>query len=369
MQMNFDIAQDDDNIVNIKVIGVGGGGGNAVNRMIVAGVEKVEFISINTDAQALRLSKSKYKINIGDRQTQGKGAGGKPEQGQKAAEESIEEIQAVLKGADMVFITAGMGGGTGTGAAPVVAKIAHEMGILTVGVVTKPFSFEGPKRMEQAESGISALYQNVDSLIVIPNERLKLLSDGKITLMNAFAEADDVLRKGVKGISDLINFPGFINLDFADITSVMKDAGFAHMGTGSGTGKDKVKDAVSTAISSPLLETSINNAKQVILNLTISPEITMEEVDEASTMINELTSDGANIIWGTSFDENLKDEILVSVIATSFDGANNFEVPVSRSHKDQIPNKVVLSSFDEEVDLSDADDNIDDILQIFQNKK
>lgn len=317
--MAFELENDFDNIVHIKVVGVGGGGGNALDRMVTSGVKCVDFVSVNTDKQALQRSKANHKIQIGEKITQGKGAGSHPEIGQKAAEESRDEIAQVIKGTDMVFITAGMGGGTGTGAAPIVAKIAREMGILTIGIVTKPFAFEGKRRMEQAEKGIEALKEHVDSLVIIPNERLKYASDQKITLVNAFAVADDVLRQGVQSISDLILLPGLVNLDFADVTAVMKDAGFAHMGVGRASGKEKAEAAASMAISSPLLETAINGAKGVIINITSSPDIGLDEIEVASSMIAEQADSEANIIWGAAFDENMEDEISVTVIATGFD--------------------------------------------------
>ena len=261
------------NVTNIKVIGVGGGGGNAVNRMLLDGVQGVEFVAMNTDQQALLASKATQKVQLGAKLTKGRGAGADPEVGQRAAEESKDEIASALKGAQMVFITAGMGGGTGTGAAPVVAEVAHDLGILTVGIVTKPFSFEGKRKMNMAEQGIDNLLMHVDSLIVIPNERLKLISQEKITLMNAFEAADNVLRQGVESISSLINIPAFINLDFADVRSIMKDAGFAHMGVGVAKGAGKAENAAKAAISSPLLETSIAGARGVIINITSSPDI------------------------------------------------------------------------------------------------
>ena len=316
--MSFELENDFDNIVQIKVVGVGGGGGNALDRMVEAGVKCVEFISVNTDHQALIRSKATQKIQIGEKITHGKGAGSKPEIGQKAAEESREEIAAALKGTDMVFITAGMGGGTGTGAAPIVAEIAREMGILTIGIVTKPFAFEGRRRMEQAENGISALREHVDSLVVIPNERLKYASEQRITLINAFAVADDVLRQGVQSISDLILVPGLVNLDFADVTTVMKDAGYAHMGVGRSSGKDKAENAANMAISSPLLETAINGATGVIINITSSPDVGLDEIETASMMISEQADASADIIWGAAFDEEMEDEISVTVIATGF---------------------------------------------------
>ena len=316
--MAFEVENDFDTIVQIKVIGVGGGGGNALDRMVDAGVRCVDFFSVNTDKQALLRSKATQKIQIGEKITQGKGAGSRPEIGQKAAEENREEISQALKGTDMVFITAGMGGGTGTGAAPVVAKIAREMGILTIGIVTKPFSFEGKRRMEQAERGIELLKEHVDSLVIIPNERLKYASEQRITLLNAFSVADDVLRQGVQSISDLILLPGLVNLDFADVTAVMKDAGYAHMGVGRASGKDKAEAAANMAISSPLLETAINGAKGVIINITSSPDIGLDEIEIASSMIAEQADPEANIIWGAAFDETMEDEISVTVIATGF---------------------------------------------------
>lgn len=320
--MPFELENDFDNIVQIKVIGVGGGGGNALDRMVMAGVKCVEFVSINTDKQALQRSKATQKIQIGEKITHGKGAGSKPEIGQKAADENREEIANAIKGTDMVFITAGMGGGTGTGAAPVVAQIARELGILTIGIVTKPFAFEGKRRMEQAEAGIANLREHVDSLVIIPNERLKFASEQRITLLNAFSVADDVLRQGVQSISDLILLPGLVNLDFADVTAVMKDAGYAHMGVGRASGKDKAETAANTAISSPLLETAINGAKGVIINITSSPDIGLDEIEVASTMIAEQADPEANIIWGAAFDENMEDEISVTVIATGFSTKN-----------------------------------------------
>lgn len=325
--MSFELENDFDNIVQIKVVGVGGGGGNALDRMVEAGVKCVEFISVNTDHQALIRSKATQKIQIGEKITHGKGAGSKPEIGQKAAEESREEIAAALKGTDMVFITAGMGGGTGTGAAPIVAEIAREMGILTIGIVTKPFAFEGRRRMEQAENGISALREHVDSLVVIPNERLKYASEQRITLINAFAVADDVLRQGVQSISDLILVPGLVNLDFADVTTVMKDAGYAHMGVGRSSGKEKAENAANMAISSPLLETAINGATGVIINITSSPDVGLDEIETASMMISEQADSEADIIWGAAFDEEMEDEISVTVIATGFDTRDK-DVPV-----------------------------------------
>ncbi|HIT53061.1 MAG TPA: cell division protein FtsZ [Candidatus Fimivicinus intestinavium] len=316
--MPFEIDNDFENVVQIKVIGVGGGGGNAVNRMVRSGVQGVEFISVNTDRQVLNHSQATHKIQIGEKTTHGQGAGARPEIGQRAAEESHDLIADALKGTDMVFITAGMGGGTGTGAAPVIAQLAKEMGILTVGIVTKPFHFEGRRRMAQAEQGIAELSQHVDSLVIIPNERLKFVSDKKITLANAFDEADGVLLQGVKSISELIKVPGFINLDFADVTAVMKDAGHAHMGVGRASGKDKAEEAANAAVSSPLLETSIHGAHGVIISITSSDDIGLEDVEAASEIIAQEAHPDATIIWGVSFDDMLEDEMVVTVVATGF---------------------------------------------------
>ena len=321
--MGFEFEQGLDNVVNIKVIGVGGGGGNAVNRMVENGVQGVEFVSINTDMQALNYSQATTKIQIGEKLTKGQGAGANPEIGRKAAEESKDQIAAALANTNMVFITAGMGGGTGTGAAPVVAQIARELGILTVGVVTRPFAFEGKKRLEQALSGIEELNKNVDSLVIIPNERLKYVSEQKITFKNAFEIADGVLRQAVKNISELITVPGFINLDFADVTSVMKDAGFAHIGTGSAAGKDKAAEAAREAISSPLLETSIDMAHGVIVSVIGSDDIGLDEVETAAPMVQQAAHPDAHIIFGAFIDENMDDEIRVVVIATGFDNVPN----------------------------------------------
>ena len=305
--------------VNIKVIGVGGGGNNAVNRMITSNIKGVEFVTVNTDRQALRKSEAPNQIVIGEKITKGFGAGANPQIGARAAEESIEDIRALLEGTDMVFVTAGMGGGTGTGAAPVVARVAREMDILTIGIVTKPFGFEGVKRMGQAEAGIAELAQYVDSLVVIPNERLKQVSNAKITLSNAFGIADDVLRRGVQSISDLINVPGFINLDFADVTSVMANAGYAHMGVGSATGKDKAEQAAREAISSPLLETSIKGAKGILISMAVSEDVNLDDVDMAATLISQEANPDANVIWGVSFDPELEDEMKITIIATGFE--------------------------------------------------
>ena len=321
--MGFEFEQGLDNVVNIKVIGVGGGGGNAVNRMVENGVQGVEFVSINTDMQALNYSQATTKIQIGEKLTKGQGAGANPEIGRKAAEESKDQIAAALANTNMVFITAGMGGGTGTGAAPVVAQIARELGILTVGVVTRPFAFEGKKRLEQALSGIEELNKNVDSLVIIPNERLKYVSEQKITFKNAFEIADGVLRQAVANISELITVPGFINLDFADVTSVMKDAGYAHIGTGRAAGKDKAAEAARMAISSPLLETSIDMAHGVIVSVIGSDDIGLDEVETAATMVQQAAHPDAHIIFGAFIDDTMDDEIRVVVIATGFDNIPN----------------------------------------------
>ena len=324
-----------DSGVKIKVIGVGGGGGNAVNRMLDSNIRGVEFITVNCDRQALMKSNAKTKVIIGERITNGHGAGSKPEVGKQAAEENLDDLKQILSGAHMVFITSGMGGGTGTGAAPVVAKLAKDMGILTIGIVTKPFAFEGKRRMAQAEEGIKEFSQYVDSLIVIPNERLKLVSDTRITLLNAFSEADDVLRKGVQSVSELINIPGFINLDFADVTSVMMNSGLAHMSVGNATGKDKADTAAKMAISSPLLETTIKGATGVIISIFASPDIGLEDVNLACEMITAECSEDANVIFGVGFDQNLEDEMRITIIATGFEKKNNGEDGTEESAKEE----------------------------------
>ena len=321
--MAYEIDNEQQNVTNIKVIGTGGGGGNAVNRMAEAGFSGIELIAVNTDRQALNFSKATQKIQIGEKLTNGRGAGAKPEIGQKAAEESRDAIIDALNDTQMVFITAGMGGGTGTGAAPVIAEIAKEKGILTVGIVTKPFAFEGTRRMEQAEAGIAELAGHVDSLVVIPNERLKQVTDQKITLKNAFEIADDVLRSGVKSISDLIITPALINLDFADVTAVMKDAGHAHMGVGSATGKDKAEQAAQKAISSPLLESTIDGAKGIIISIAASEDIGLEEIDTAAGIVRAAADEDANIIFGVDLKPELEDTMNVTVIATGFGNDEN----------------------------------------------
>ena len=323
--MAFGLDMGPESVVNIKVIGVGGGGNTVVNRMVKTGTQGVEFIAVNTDKQALLTSSASVKIQIGEKLTGGKGAGADPEVGRKAAEESRKQISEVLEGTDMVFVTAGMGGGTGTGAAPIVADVAKEMGVLTVAVVTKPFHFERARRMRQAEAGIAELRDKVDSLVIIPNERLKLASDQKITLANAFEIADDVLMQAVKSISDLINVPGMVNLDFADVSSIMKNAGRAHMGVGRAAGKNKAEEAARMAVSSPLLETAISGATGVLINVTGAMDIGLEEVEIAANLVGEAAQTD-NVIFGTTFDESLEDEIRVTVIATGF--AENQPIPI-----------------------------------------
>jgi cell division protein FtsZ len=307
-----------DQLAVIKVIGVGGGGNNAVNRMIEHGVQGVDFIAVNTDAQALNLSKAEYKLQIGGKLTRGLGAGANPEVGKKAAEESREQLEEVLRGADMVFVTAGMGGGTGTGAAPVIASIARELGALTVGVVTRPFTFEGRKRQTQAIGGITSMKEAVDTLIVIPNDKLLQIVDKSTPMLEAFREADNVLRQGVQGISDLIATPGLINLDFADVKTIMSDKGSALMGIGIASGENRAVEAAKKAISSPLLETSIDGAKGVIMNITGGTNLSLYEVQEAADIVQLASDEEVNMIFGSVINENLNDEIIVTVIATGF---------------------------------------------------
>lgn len=320
--------------VNIKVIGVGGGGGNAVNCMVDSGVNNIEYIAINTDAKALNKSKATTRIPIGAKLTKGRGAGNKPEIGQKSAEESRDEIETHLKGADMVFITAGMGGGTGTGAAPVVAKIAQEMGILTVAVVTKPFLFEREQKMRQAEAGIAELKKYVDSLIVIPNERLLVGLDKPLTMIQSFALSDDVLKTGVKSISDLIVEEGYINLDFADVSTIMKGAGYAHMAIGHGSGKEKAKEAAEAVISSPLLETSISGAKRLLINIAMSNDVLSSDVDAATKKITDTAADGVEFIFGTAFKDDMQDEMTITVIAAGF-GGDDYDKDIDNPETEQ----------------------------------
>lgn len=317
--MSFSLETGPENVVTIKVVGVGGAGNNVVNRMVKSGTKGVEFIAINTDKQALAVSSADQKIQIGEKLTHGQGAGSDPEIGKKSAEESRNNIAKSFEDADMVFITAGMGGGTGTGAAPTIADIAREAGILTVGVVTKPFGFEGKRRMLQAQSGINELLSKVDSLLIIPNDRLKYATDQKVTFANAFEIADDVLHQAVTSISDLIKNTGFINLDFADVTTIMKDAGFAHMGVGHAAGKGKAEDAARAAVASPLMETSIDGARGVLVNITGSQDMGLEDVEAAANLVQAAAHPDANIIFGATFDETMDDEIRVTVIATGFD--------------------------------------------------
>ncbi len=315
--IEFDLEMEQ--FAQIKVIGVGGGGSNAVNRMIAAGLRGVEFISVNTDAQALYLANSECKLQIGEKLTKGLGAGANPEIGAQAAEESREEIKQALKGADMVFITAGMGGGTGTGATPIIAELARELGALTVGVVTKPFTFEGRRRAAVAEKGISNFKEKVDTLITIPNDRLLQVVDKRTPILEAFRIADDVLRQGVQGISDLIAVPGLINLDFADVKTIMKETGAALMGIGVGSGDNRTVEAAKKAIASPLLETSIDGARGVLLNITGGVNLSLFEVNEAADIVAEAADPDANIIFGAVIDESLDDEVRITVIATGFD--------------------------------------------------
>ena len=332
-----------DQLAKIKVIGVGGGGSNAVNRMINLGLQGVEFIAVNTDAQALLKSLAPKRMQIGEKLTRGLGAGAQPEIGQKAAEESREDILDALRGADMVFVTAGMGGGTGTGAAPVVAECAREIGALTVGVVTKPFGFEGIKRSRNAKMGIEALKQHVDTIITIPNDRLLQVVDKKTPITQAFTIADDVLRQGVKGISDLIAVPGLVNLDFADVKSIMSNAGSALMGIGEATGENATVDAAKAAIASPLLETTIEGARGVLLNVTGAEEnLSMYEVNEASNAIHEVVNDQANIIWGAAVDNTMGDTVRVTVIATGFDTQEEIGVQQVPQQQAKVPPTPVM---------------------------
>lgn len=361
--LEFDLEMEQ--LAQIKVIGVGGGGSNAVNRMIEAGVQGVEFIAVNTDAQALHRSLADSKSQIGEKLTRGLGAGANPDVGKKAAEESRETLENMLKGSDMVFVTAGMGGGTGTGAAPVIAEIAKDLGALTVGVVTKPFTFEGRKRLLQAEHGIAALKEKVDTLIVIPNDRLLEIVDKNTPMIEAFRQADNVLRQGVQGISDLIAVPGLINLDFADVKTIMTEKGSALMGIGVATGENRAAEAAKKAIFSPLLETSINGAKGVLMNITGGTNLSLYEVNEAADIVASNSDPEVNMIFGAVINENLKDEIIVTVIATGFDeekkpqpAANNAK-PASKEQGGN-PSKVSIKPF--------SQDNLD-IPTFLRNRK
>ncbi len=347
--MPLDFEMEMQQFANIKVIGIGGGGNNAINRMIEAGLKGVEFIAVNTDAQALYLSKAEKKVQIGEKLTKGLGAGADPEIGMKAAEESADDIKKAVQGADMVFITAGMGGGTGTGGASVVAKIAKELGALTVGVVTKPFTFEGRKRTMQAERGIQSLREEVDSLITIPNDRLLQVVDKNTAFNDAFRMADDILRQGVQGISDLIAVPGVINCDFADVQTVMKNTGSALMGIGVATGENRATEAARLAISSPLLETSIEGAKGILFNISGGNDLTLFEINEAAEIIHQAADVEANIIFGANIDENLGDEVRVTVIATGFNAPRAHSAGNQRTARVELQPSAFLDKSDLEI--------------------
>ena len=376
--MAFGLDTGVENVVRIKVIGVGGGGNNVVNRMVRSGTRGVDFVAVNTDKQALNVSSATYKIQIGEKLTHGQGAGSDPEVGRKSAEESRAQISKALEDTDMVFITAGMGGGTGTGGAPIVAEIAREQGILTVGVVTKPFGFEGRRRMQQAEKGIEELQGKVDSLVIIPNERLKHATDQKITFANAFEIADDVLRQAVQSISDLIRDTGFINLDFADVTVIMKNAGMAHMGVGRAAGKGKAEEAARMAISSPLLETSIHGARGVLINVTGSMDIGLEEVEQAASLVQDAVHPDALTIFGATFDESMDDEIRVTVIATGFADGKSAAAAAPAEEKKAAEAKPGIEPINYEEDKAAAeaekkteeeDDPFADIFKIFNRER
>ena len=376
--MAFGLDTGPDTVVTIKVIGVGGGGNNVVNRMVKSGTKGVDFIAVNTDKQALAVSSATQKIQIGEKLTGGQGAGSDPEVGRKSAEENRNQISKALEDADMVFITAGMGGGTGTGGAPIVAEIAREQGILTVGVVTKPFGFEGRRRMQQAEKGIEELQGKVDSLVIIPNERLKHATDQKITFANAFEIADDVLRQAVQSISDLIRDTGFINLDFADVTAIMKNAGMAHMGVGRAAGKGKAEEAARMAISSPLLETSIHGARGVLINVTGSMDIGLEEVEQAASLVQDAVHPDALTIFGATFDESMDDEIRVTVIATGFADGKSAAAAAPAEEKKAAEAKPGIEPINYEEDKAAAeaekkaeeeDDPFADIFKIFNRER
>ena len=376
--MAFGLDTGVENVVRIKVIGVGGGGNNVVNRMVRSGTRGVDFVAVNTDKQALNVSSATYKIQIGEKLTHGQGAGSDPEVGRKSAEESRAQISKALEDTDMVFITAGMGGGTGTGGAPIVAEIAREQGILTVGVVTKPFGFEGRRRMQQAEKGIEELQGKVDSLVIIPNERLKHATDQKITFANAFEIADDVLRQAVQSISDLIRDTGFINLDFADVTAIMKNAGMAHMGVGRAAGKGKAEEAARMAISSPLLETSIHGARGVLINVTGAMDIGLEEVEQAASLVQDAVHPDALTIFGATFDESMDDEIRVTVIATGFADGKSAAAAAPAEEKKAAEAKPGIEPINYEEDKAAAeaekkaeeeDDPFADIFKIFNRER
>ncbi|QIH26605.1 cell division protein FtsZ [Lactobacillus iners] len=372
MDFNFD---SDNKSAVIKVIGVGGAGGNAVNRMIDEGVQGVSFIAANTDVQALNSNKAENKIQLGPKLTRGLGAGSHPEVGQKAAEESQQTIEEALKGADMIFITAGMGGGTGTGAAPVIAKIARETGALTVGVVTRPFTFEGPKRSKDAAEGISQLKQYVDTLVIIANNRLLEMVDKKTPMMDAFKEADNVLRQGVQGISDLITSTDYVNLDFADVKTVMENQGSALMGIGRASGENRTVEATKMAISSPLLEVSIDGAKQVLLNITGGPDLTLFEAQDASDIVSKTAGDDVNIIFGTSINANMGDEVVVTVIATGIDNKqdNHQNVAKAKLNKESVESSTAnkaVTPVDAQKDVNSAKpDMLFDPTSIWKQEK
>ena len=376
--MAFGLDTGVENVVRIKVIGVGGGGNNVVNRMVRSGTRGVDFVAVNTDKQALNVSSATYKIQIGEKLTHGQGAGSDPEVGRKSAEESRAQISKALEDTDMVFITAGMGGGTGTGGAPIVAEIVREQGILTVCVVTQPFGFEGRRRMQQAEKGIEELQGKVDSLVIIPNERLKHATDQKITFANAFEIADDVLRQAVQSISDLIRDTGFINLDFADVTAIMKNAGMAHMGVGRAAGKGKAEEAARMAISSPLLETSIHGARGVLINVTGSMDIGLEEVEQAASLVQDAVHPDALTIFGATFDESMDDEIRVTVIATGFADGKSAAAAAPVEEKKAAESKPGIEPINYEEDKAAAeaekkteeeDDPFADIFKIFNRER
>ena len=372
--MDFKAEAGPENVVTIKVVGVGGAGNNVVNRMVKAGTQGVEFVAINTDRQALAVSNADQKLQIGEKMTRGQGAGSDPEIGKRSAEESRNNIAKAVEDADMVFITAGMGGGTGTGAAPVVAEIAKDAGLLTVGVVTKPFKFEGKRRMDQANAGIKELLGRVDSLLIIPNDRLKFATDQKVTLANAFEIADDVLLQAVTSISNLIKNTGFINLDFADVNCIMRNAGFAHMGVGHAAGKGKAEEAARMAVASPLMETSINGAHGVLINITGSEDMDLEDVETAASLVQEAAHPDANIIFGATFDDSLDDVIRVTVIATGFDKAPSTQLPkMADAAKaapagNTVPEPVPLQEEDVPKPEEDDDDVFGDILKIFNKR-
>ena len=370
--MKFTLETEDERTTNIKVVGVGGAGGNAVNRMVDDGVEGVEFIAINTDKQVLDISKADLTIQIGLKSSQGHGAGGNPEMGMKAAEENREEIASALKGTDLLFITAGMGGGTGTGAAPVVAQIARELGILTIAVVTKPFGYEGRRRMNYALQGIEMLKEEVDSLVVIPNDRIREVIDlKKASMKQAFEEADNVLKEGISSISNLISTSGYVNLDFEDLCSVIRNAGLAHMGMGYAEGENMAEQAASIAIASPLLDTSIKGAKAVIVNITASPNMLFSDADHVSQMVQDAVDEEAIIFWGVVYDDTMDNAMRVTVIATGFDGEAGPAMPAAPAKKEapkaaeKIPAAQTKSIFDtpvkKETPAQDTSGSIDDL--------